>query len=67
MTSPDIFLLTGSHSDTDVLSSSEKKKTARQSNAAQNTYTEAWLGYKIVIKNIDKNVKPRNLRIDAQT
>ena len=26
VTSPDMFLLTGSHSDTDVLSSSEKKK-----------------------------------------
>lgn len=42
------------------------KQPASQSNTA--TYTEARLGYKIVVDNIDKNVKPRNMRIiDAQT
>lgn len=68
VTSPDISLLTGSHSDTDELSSPEKlKQPDSRSNTAQSTYTEARLGYKIVIDNIDKNVKPRNMRIDAQT
>ena len=66
VTSPDISLLTGSHSDTDELSSPEKlKQPASQSNTA--TYTEARRGYKIVVDNIDKNVKPRNMQIDAQT
>ena len=64
VTSPDISLLTGSHSDTDELSSPEKlKQPESRSNTAQSTYTEARLGYKIVIDNIDKNVKPRNMRI----
>ena len=72
VSSPNISLLTGSQTgtDTDVHSSPEKSSsTERQINATQSC-TDAQQrrpGYKIVIDNIDKNVKPRNMRVDAQT
>ena len=70
VTSPDISLLTGSESEKDVHSSPEKSSGTKQLDCQrQDSSIEAQPkpGYKIVIDNIDKNVKPRNMRVDAQT
>lgn len=71
VSSPNISLQTGSEAD--VHSPPENPScTEHQScgeNAPQNSSNTAQPrpGYKIVIDNIDKNVKPRNMSVDAQT
>lgn len=71
VSSPNISLLTGSEAN--VHSSSKNHScTEHQScggNAPQNSSNTAQPrpGYKIVIDNIDKNIKPRNMRVYAMT